>query len=87
MWGVHVTNRRDPNGDTITGPIEFIASKKKRAEEYAAERSMDDEVQFAAVTSYIVDEPGRRTRVALYVNGKDQQRPYCVDGSHAWARG
>lgn len=87
MWGVHVTNRHDPYSDAITGPIEFISSRQKRAEEYAADRSRDAEVEFAAVTSYIVDEPGRRTRVALYVNGKDQQRPYCVDGSHAWARG
>lgn len=86
VWGVHVTSR-GLDGDVITGPIESVWSEDSIARDVARERSLDEEVQAVAVTSYVVDVPGTRRRVVLYVNGVTQKRPYLVDNNHQWVRG
>ena len=86
IWGVHVTGR-GPDGDATAGPIESLHSNEPAAKSCAKERSRDSEVWAAAVTSYVVDQPGTRRRVGLYVGGVSQKRPYCADSNHQWARG
>ena len=90
MWGVHVTGHvsgSSPEGDSTAGPIECLHSDEPLATTCAKTRSTDEEVQAAAVTSYVVNVPGTRRRVALYVDGVKQKRPYCADSTHQWVRG
>lgn len=89
IYGVHVTGHT-PDGDATAGPIECLHSTDQGpngAKECARSRSNDDEVYAAAVTSYVVDQPGTRRRVALFMNGKSQRRPYCTDEGMQWVRG
>jgi hypothetical protein len=58
---------------------EIICSVLGEAEEYARMVSGDPGVLAAAVTCYQVDAPGRRSAVALYVQGRRQQVPYVSD--------
>lgn len=62
-------------------------STLSRAEAHAKDLSTDPGVLGAAVTRFVINEPGHRTAVALYVNGKRQEAPYVSDDRRLWANG
>ena len=81
IWAVHAVR---PHEISAT---ELICSTKDRAEQYAATVSIDPGVLAGAVTYFLVDTPGRRTAVALYIKGKRQEMPHCSDDRRISANG
>lgn len=57
-------------------PTVLVASTVTYAETYAAAHSTDPGALAAAVTSFIVDQPGTRHSVSLWVAGVKQDAPY-----------
>jgi hypothetical protein len=60
-------------------PTKFISTDMDAAERYAADMSTDPNVLAAAVTSFVLNEPGTRRGVSLFVDGVKQARPYVSD--------
>lgn len=56
-----------------------IYSSLSDAETYAKQMSRDDGVLGAVVTSYVLNEPGQRSPVALFVEGVKQAVGYVSD--------
>ena len=57
-------------------PTKFICTRLEAAEQYAKDMSTDPGVLGAAVSSFVLDQPGTRRGVALYVDGVRQAAPY-----------
>ena len=81
IYGVHAIQAQE-----ITATV-LLCRTQRRAEAYAKDLSTDPGVLGAAVTRYVIDEPGHRTAVALYVNRVKQQVPYVSDARDLWANG
>ncbi|MBV9315372.1 MAG: hypothetical protein JO100_16950 [Pseudonocardia sp.] len=58
------------------GPIVLATQSRKAAEDHAAELSNDPGVLAAQVTQFVLNQPGTRSAVALFVAGQRQQVPY-----------
>jgi hypothetical protein len=70
--------------DEVTA-TELVCGQLAGAEEYAASLSTDPGVLAAAVTRYLVDAPGERKPLVLFVAGKRQQVPYVSDDRRVFA--
>lgn len=81
VYGVH-TVRADEVSATAC-----IWSTLKRAEGHAQALSGDPGVLGAAVTRFLVDQPGVRTAVSLWVAGQRQEAPYISNDRRVWANG
>jgi hypothetical protein len=60
-------------------PTKFICTELDAAERYAVDMSTDLNVLAAAVTSFVLNEPGTRRSVSLFVDGVKQSVPYISD--------
>jgi hypothetical protein len=67
--------------------ILLICQRQVDAERQAKIVSGDPGVLAGAVTEYVLDTPGRRTPVALYVRGQKQAVPYISDNRQVYANG
>jgi hypothetical protein len=65
----------------------LISGRQETAERHAQVLSTDPGVLAGAVTQFVLDVPGRRTAVALYVAGERQQAPYVSDNRRIYANG
>ena len=79
VYGVHVIRSEEIQATDV------IFTLLAAAEEHAKVVSRDTGVLAAAVTTYVLDELGRRTPTALFVAGKRQERPYISDNREIWA--
>ena len=66
---------------------EVIWTTKSEADQYAKELSTDPGVLAGAVTRFVLNSPGERTPIALYVNGTRQQVPHLSDDRQIAANG
>lgn len=66
---------------------EVIWSAKDKAETYAKDLSVDPGVLAGAVTRYMLNSPGERTPVALFVRGQRQEVPHLSDDWRIAANG
>jgi hypothetical protein len=66
---------------------EVIWTTKDRAEAYAKELSTDPGVLAGAMTRFVLNSPGERTLVALFVKGERQQVPHLSDDRQIAANG
>lgn len=81
IYGVHAIK-----ADEISATA-MLCSTLAKAEAYATQLSTDPGVIAAAVTRYMVDEQGRRTAIALYVDGKRQEVPWISNDRQVLANG
>jgi len=72
--------------DEITA-TELVCRELASAEDYARELSDDPGVLAGAVTRFVLDQPGQRTAVALYVAGTRQDAPYVSNSRQVYANG
>jgi hypothetical protein len=81
VYGVHTVR---PDEICCT---EIIWSAKDKAETYAKDLSTDPGVLAGAVTRYVLNSPGERTPVALFVAGQRQDVPHLSDDRRIAANG
>jgi hypothetical protein len=79
IFGVHAVR-----ADEVQA-TEALYRDRAAAEAWALGVSGYPDVLAAAVTRYVVDAPGHRTPVSLYVNGQRQQAPYVSDDRRVFA--
>lgn len=73
VWAVHATYPAEIR------PTSVIFSGEDAALSYAAELSGDPNVLAASVVKFVVDEPGNRRGVGMYVKGVRQAVPHISD--------
>jgi hypothetical protein len=65
----------------------LVSASLPVAEAYAAELSTDPGVLAGAVTRFVIDSPGERTAVALFVGGTRQDAPTSPTTARYWQMG
>jgi len=81
VWAVHAVRAYEISA------TELICAEQESAEKYACVLSTDPGVLAGAVTRFVIDAPGIRTPVALYVAGDNQQVPHISDDRRVYANG
>jgi hypothetical protein len=66
---------------------EVVFTEKDRADHWAAEVSNDPGVLAGAVTRYVLNSPGERTPVSLFVKGQRQEVAHLSDDRTVAANG
>lgn len=66
---------------------EVVFTEKDKADAWAREVSTDPDVLAGAVTRYVLNSPGERTPVALFVAGQRQDVPHLSDDRRIAANG
>lgn len=66
---------------------EVIFTSPEEADGYAAEVSTDPEVLAGAVTRYVLDTPGERHPLSMYVKARRQEVPHLSDDRAVAANG
>lgn len=81
LYAVHAVRTEE-----ITATM-LICERREAAEQHAQLISTDPGVLAGAVTLFVLDVPGRRSAVALYVDGERQVAPYVSDNRLVYANG
>jgi hypothetical protein len=66
---------------------EVVFTTPENADSYATEVSTDPGVLAGAVTRYVLDTPGERHPMSLFVKGERQQVPHLSDDRQVAANG